>query len=167
MEMLTTGVLCFAAGVVAGAGLLFWLLPARRQAGQLIRDRDEARQALDQYRDKVDDHFLHTAELVNDLTQSYRAVHEHLSTGALELCSEIGHKRAAAKSLDFTPGPGKDAPVAPPLDYAPSATGGTLSEDFGLRQHKQEDGEATPDTMVEPPRDYAEGCDEEEAPKKS
>ena len=83
MDMLTTGVLCFAAGVVVGAGLLFWLLPARRQAGQLIRDRDEARQALNHYRDKVDDHFLQTADLVNDMTQAYRSVHEHLSKGCL------------------------------------------------------------------------------------
>ncbi len=87
MDMLTTGVLCFAAGVVVGAGLLFWLLPARRQAGQLIRDRDEARQALNHYRDKVDDHFLQTADLVNDMTQAYRSVHEHLSKGAQVLCS--------------------------------------------------------------------------------
>ncbi|MGJ3256611.1 MAG: YhcB family protein [Alcanivorax sp.] len=171
MDMLTTGVLCFAAGVVVGAGLLFWLLPARRQAGQLIRDRDEARQALNHYRDQVDDHFLHTAELVNDMTQAYRSVHEHLSKGAQVLCSEVGRKRAVAKSLDSAPQKGSDEPVAPPLDYAPSAKGGTLAEDFGLQQKAT--GPFTPvdvadspapDNIVEPPRDYAEGCDEQGCP---
>ncbi len=166
MDMLTTGVLCFAAGVVVGAGLLFWLLPARRQAGQLIRDRDEARQALNHYRDKVDDHFLQTADLVNDMTQAYRSVHEHLSKGAQVLCSEVGRKRAVAKSLDSAPDKEKNEPMAPPLDYAPSAKG-TLSEDFGLQQKTTGPfapvdvaDNPIPDTVVEPPRDYASEDDD-------
>ncbi|EKF74193.1 hypothetical protein A11A3_10252 [Alcanivorax hongdengensis A-11-3] len=166
MDVLTTGVLCFAAGVIIGAGLLFWLLPARRQAGQLMRDRDEARQALNHYRDQVDDHFLRTAELVNDMTQAYRSVHEHLSMGAKALCSEGGRQRAAAKSLDAVPDE-QESPLSQPLDYAPKAKG-TLSEHFGL--NKPDDGPfapvdvaetGTPDRMVEPPRDYAEGCDDQ------
>ena len=172
MDMLTTGVLCFAAGVVVGAGLLFWLLPARRQAGQLIRDRDEARQALNHYRDKVDDHFLQTADLVNDMTQAYRSVHEHLSKGAQVLCSEVGRKRAVAKSLDSAPDKENSEPMAPPLDYAPSAKG-TLSEDFGLQQKPTGPfapmdvaDNPIPDTVVEPPRDYAEGDDDTADDKK-
>ena len=173
MDMLTTGVLSFAAGVIVGAGLLFWLLPARRQAGQLIRDRDEARQALEHYRSQVDDHFLHTAELVNDMTQAYRTVHEHLSKGAQALCSEGGRKRAAAKSLDSAPNRDNTDPINPPLDYAPSAQG-TLAEDFGLRRKPEGPFEPvdvdnpTPDAIVEPPRDYAEGMDDnnEDSPRK-
>ena len=172
MDMLTTGVLCFAAGVVVGAGLLFWLLPARRQAGQLIRDRDEARQALNHYRDKVDDHFLQTADLVNDMTQAYRSVHEHLSKGAQVLCSEVGRTRAVAKSLDSAPDKESSEPMAPPLDYAPSAKG-TLSEDFGLQQKPTGPfapvdvaDNPIPDPVVEPPRDYAEGNDDTADDKK-
>lgn len=123
MDMLTTGVLSFAAGVIVGAGLLFWLLPARRQAGQLIRDRDEARQALEHYRSQVDDHFLHTAELVNDMTQAYRTVHEHLSKGAQALCSEGGRKRAAAKSLDSAPNRDNSDPINPPTGLRPQRPG--------------------------------------------
>src|SRR5699024_10956259 len=100
MDMLTTHLLAFLAGLVAGAGLLYWLMPARRQASGLIRERDEAHNKLNHYRDEVDHHFLETAELVNDLTQSYRAVHQHLSQGAHGLCSEAGRRKAAAKSLD-------------------------------------------------------------------
>ena len=58
MDMLTTHLLSFLAGLVAGAGVLYWLLPARRQGSQLIRERDEARNALNHYRDQVDRHFL-------------------------------------------------------------------------------------------------------------
>ncbi len=100
MDMLTTHLLSFLVGLVAGAGVLYWLMPARRQGSQLIRERDEARNALNHYRDRVDRHFLETADLVNDLTQSYRAVHQHLSQGAHGLCSEAGRRKAAAKSLD-------------------------------------------------------------------
>jgi len=163
MDTLTTHLLTFLAGLILGAGLLYWLMPARRQGSRLIRERDEARNALNQYRDRVDHHFLETADLVNELTQTYRSVHQHLSRGARSLCSEAGRKKAAAKSLDAAYEP--EAPLAQPLDYAPKAQG-TLSEDFGLQ--KQADGpfspvktdEDTPDTVVEPPRDYADARDD-------
>ncbi|MCK2169504.1 YhcB family protein, partial [Thalassospira xiamenensis] len=71
MDMLTTNLISFAVGLVLGAGLLYWLLPARRQSSRVLRDRDDARQALNHYRDQVDHHFLRTAELVNELTNAY------------------------------------------------------------------------------------------------
>lgn len=168
MDMLTTHLLAFAAGLIVGAGLLYWFLPARRQASELIRERDHARKALNHYRDQVDHHFLETADLVNDMTQAYRAVHQHLSGGAQALCSESGRKRAAAKSLDAVGDREGEMAVSPPLDYAPKAQG-TLSEDFGLRQDA--DGPFSPlevehsggqhKEVVEPPRDYAD-LDEED-----
>ncbi|MBG13163.1 MAG: YhcB family protein [Alloalcanivorax venustensis] len=170
MDMLTTHLLSFLVGLVAGAGVLYWLLPARRQGSQLIRERDEARNALNHYRDQVDRHFLETADLVNDLTQSYRAVHQHLSQGAHGLCSEAGRRKAAAKNLDAAFEP--DTPASQPLDYAPKAQG-TLSEDFGLGK-KKADGpyspvgrdEDEPAAVVAPPRDYADvGSDDDESDK--
>ncbi|HCE41483.1 MAG TPA: DUF1043 domain-containing protein, partial [Alcanivorax sp.] len=53
MDTLTTHLLTFLAGLILGAGLLYWLMPARRQGSRLIRERDEARNALNQYRDRV------------------------------------------------------------------------------------------------------------------
>ncbi|MCH2557306.1 MAG: YhcB family protein [Alcanivorax sp.] len=166
MDTLTTHLLTFLAGLIAGAGLLYWLMPARRQASQVIRERDDARNALNHYRDQVDHHFLETADLVNELTQSYRAVHQHLSRGAHDLCSETGRKKAAAKSLDAAYEP--EAPLSQPLDYAPKAQG-TLSEDFGLQ--KKADGpfspvnvdeDSSPSTVMEPPRDYADVRDDDD-----
>ena len=155
MEVMTVGVLSFAAGVVLGAGVLFWLLPARRQAGQIMRDRTAALKELSAYRDKVDDHFLRTADLVNNLTQSYHAVHEQLSRGAKDLCSEAGHKRAVEKSLDALPAQDNNENVNPPLDYAPSAQG-TLAENFGLAKEASKDTTENTDETIAPPRDYAE-----------
>ncbi|WP_101674554.1 YhcB family protein [Alloalcanivorax mobilis] len=170
MDMLTTNVICFLAGLVVGAGLLYWFLPARRQSSAVMRERDDARNALNHYRDQVDHHFLHTAELVNDMTQAYRAVHQHLSQGAQALCSEGGRKRAAAKSLDSAYDE-PEAPLSQPLDYAPKAQG-TLSEDFGLRQKADgpfsplEVDEEGPEIVIEPPRDYADAGDEENTDSK-
>lgn len=176
MENLAAVLLPFLIGGVVGAALAFLLMPARRQQRQLRQERDEALANLARHRDEVDNHFLRTAELVNQMTASYRAVHEHLSAGARTLCSEQGRRLAMAKSLDSLPGyPGdnKDVPasVTQPLDYAPSAQG-TLAEDFGLRNHVPE-GPFSPvddlsittpeetDARVEPPRDYAEGCEDQ------
>jgi hypothetical protein len=36
----------------------------------------------------VAQHFQRTAELVQDMTQSYRSVYEHLAGGSQQLCSE-------------------------------------------------------------------------------
>ncbi len=79
---------------------------------------------------------------------------------------EVGRKRAVAKSLDSAPDKEKNEPMAPPLDYAPSAKG-TLSEDFGLQQKPTGPfapvdvaDNPIPDTVVEPPRDYASEDDD-------
>ncbi len=176
MENSAAMFLAFLIGGALGAALMYLLLPARRAQRALKRERDEARANLARHREEVDHHFLRTAELVNQMTASYRAVHEHLSAGARTLCSEQGRRLAMAKSLDSLPGyPGTEqdnaASISQPLDYAPSAQG-TLAEDFGLRD-EPEGGPFSPvddlalaakeDTpsQVEPPRDYAEGCEDQ------
>lgn len=166
----------FLIGGALGAMLMYLLLPARRKHRELKRERDEARANLARHREEVDHHFLRTAELVNQMTASYRAVHEHLSAGARTLCSEQGRRLAMAKSLDSLPGyPGSEqesaAAISQPLDYAPSAQG-TLAEDFGLRDAPTEGPFSPVDDLalapqddapeqMEPPRDYAEGCEDQ------
>jgi len=164
----------FALGVVSGAVLLYLLLPARRQYGRLMRERDEARKALNDYRRQVDHHFVRTAELVNQLTESYRQVHEHLSSGARDLCSEAGRRLASDASLDALSAEdtSEDGPeTGPPLDYAPSARG-TLSEEYGLEKkgatpfEPVDDLDTTEESAPEtaaPPRDYADTGDQPDA----
>lgn len=164
----------FAAGAVSGALLLYVLLPARRQYGRLMRERDEARKALNDYRRQVDHHFVRTAELVNQLTESYRQVHEHLSSGARDLCSEAGRRLASDASLDALSAEDTATETAadtgPPLDYAPSARG-TLSEDYGLEKKGATPFEPVDDLdpaeepapePAAPPRDYADTGDQPE-----
>ncbi len=73
-------------GMLLGFGVAFGLLRRRGDAAELRRLERELE--LEAYRDDVSDHFVRTAELVNALTQDYRAVYEHLESGAYELVGE-------------------------------------------------------------------------------
>lgn len=130
-------VLLFVGGLFCGGLLTILLLPAKRKAKTLVKERDQALTELKQHKEKVDSHFLRTAELVNQLTVSYRAVHEQLSEGARDLCSEEGRNLAMSSRVDTLPGyPGSQSNSAQiteqPLDYAPTHKGGMLSEEYGL-----------------------------------
>lgn len=73
------------AGALIG-GLIVYLLQ-RRPAGD-EETVAEVRKELEEYRSEVSDHFVRTAELVNELTRSYKAVFEHLEGGAYQLVGE-------------------------------------------------------------------------------
>jgi uncharacterized protein len=165
MGSLSTTFLILLAGALVGAGLAWLFLPYRRNWATLEKERDDARQALTRYREDVDAHFLRTADLVNNLSHAYRAVHEQLAEGARQLCSDQARRIAMAKTFDLLPDNDDQIgeEVTPPLDYAPSHKG-TLSEDYGLKRHPKEmDPHATTvaDDLLNPPRDYAEGCEDQ------
>ncbi|WP_405240504.1 ZapG family protein [Lentisalinibacter orientalis] len=73
-----------AIGVALGAGGLFvWFRYGGGASGtSSARRREEA------YREEVADHFVKTAELVNQLTDSYKEVFDHLREGAGHLVDE-------------------------------------------------------------------------------
>lgn len=83
---LPSTLLLIALGVIIGAALSK-ILNRGPSVTELQQKLEESQDQLDQYRKDVDRHFQTTAELVNNLTQSYRAVHEHLSQGAQKLTS--------------------------------------------------------------------------------
>lgn len=107
----------------------------------------------ERYQHDVSDHFEQTAQLVNELTQRYREVHEHLVQGALSLCDDPKRHRDEnpARSFNSLEGPtGASAPVyaayshieehelagfEPPRDYATKSPSdkGTLDERFGFK----------------------------------
>jgi len=163
-------ILLFCAGLVCGTALAYVFLPARRKSKDLQQERDQAITALKRHQEKVDRHFLRTAELVNQLTVSYRAVHEQLSEGARSLCTQEGRDLAMSQHLDTLPGYPGQQPNTPqqPLDYAPAAQG-TLDETYGFEEPAEpaelfspvdDIGQPTKEAPVlsEPPRDYADGC---------
>lgn len=151
----------FLGGMMIG-GLLVWLLlPARRNLRRLEQEKLKAEEALKDYRSDVDRHFVRTAELVNDMTQAYRSVHEQLAQGARALCSEDSRRQVLSKTLPslmaLEAHEGQVYDVKQPLDYAPSSQG-TLSEDFGL---KPKPAPTSTSASSNAPRDYADGCEDQ------
>lgn len=64
-----------------------------------MQDRlDQADKEMVEYKHKVTEHFIATAGLVNNLTESYQAVHEHLAKGAKSLCDH----QVAVNRLEVT-----------------------------------------------------------------
>lgn len=131
-----TGIVCLAVGLVAG------LLIAKRINGsnparvsELETRVQELQRHHAQYRDDVSDHFNTTAELVQQMTESYRDVYQHLAGGAQDLCSEdVASKLlpATEQSMFYHI---DDAALEPPKDYAPKKApgqSGALAENFGL-----------------------------------
>ncbi len=75
----------FAAGMAFGGLLGYLLLPGERRARKLQFELDEVRRDSASYKANVSKHFHRTAELVSGLTNSYKAVYDHLAGGAQDL----------------------------------------------------------------------------------
>jgi uncharacterized membrane-anchored protein YhcB (DUF1043 family) len=78
--------LSFALGLVLGCIGAYLFLGRYSQTAKLREELRELRERFSDYREQVTQHFMRTSELVQEMTQSYRAVYEHLATGAQELC---------------------------------------------------------------------------------
>ncbi len=145
MYSLTVLIICTLVGIAAGlgAGVLISQRVApsgqkRREAERLL---DHALQEKKAYEDEVVEHFTDTAKLLNQLTESYRSVHNHLARGANDLCRGSGP--IALDHMDRKADPAQIPPdlvdINPPRDYAPKASPdekGILSEGYGLERKK-------------------------------
>ena len=73
------------AGAMIGALAYRLLAPSVKQAGKIKTELDVSREELNSYKTSVNQHFDETSELVNDLTQNYVKVYQHLAEGAQTL----------------------------------------------------------------------------------
>ncbi len=75
---------------LAGLGVGFlWgrsTTDASRKAEKLDQELRQTRVALESYKDEVNAHFATTAQLVEKLTEDYKAVYRHLAEGSEKLC---------------------------------------------------------------------------------
>lgn len=69
-------------GGVVVASLVAWRARQADRSGRSMRAVEAQHQ---QFRDEVNQHFVETAELINRMTDSYKAVFDHLSEGAERL----------------------------------------------------------------------------------
>jgi len=142
-------VLVFAIGVAAGYFLQFY-----RNSDNRVRELENHLKSLqgkyESYQETVTTHFSQSAQLVNNLTNAYREVHEHLQTGANELCADNKRHTSSNPASAFlglaTPKDAYPQPallnddkflsaIEPPRDYAPKSPHdkGMLDEEYGLR----------------------------------
>jgi uncharacterized membrane-anchored protein YhcB (DUF1043 family) len=136
--LIISGLVC----LLAGGGIAAFILYTFR-APLLGRDLEQrlhhAETTLQGYQRDVTEHFAHTSQLVNNLTQSYRDVHEHLANGALKLATPAISRQILDSANNSLGGDNRSyisgQHIEPPRDWAPKAPGtkGTLSEDYGLR----------------------------------
>jgi len=141
----TVGFVLATAIVAIVTGLALGLFMGRRTSGAARKYRDVALK-LDQvmqdkksYEAEVIEHFTKTARLLNELTVSYREVHNHLAQGADKLCSGSGpvSLERLEDQRDSADIPAHLAHIQPPLDYAPKTSPdekGMLNEEFGLER---------------------------------
>jgi len=78
-------IIALVAGAMIGALAYRLLAPSVKQAGKIKTELDVAREELNSYKASVNQHFNTTSELVNDLTQNYVKVYQHLAEGAQTL----------------------------------------------------------------------------------
>ena len=97
-------------GVLLGIGLgsiVAYALASRNSRNQNLQaELDQLNERFTEYREQVSQHFMHTSDLVQEMTRSYRSVYEHLATGAYHLCGEqadtpsLGHQSADTLAVD-------------------------------------------------------------------
>jgi len=81
---LPSTLLLIAIGIIVGAALTK-ILNRGPNSAELQQKLEDTQEQFNQYQNNVSEHFQKTAELVNNLTQSYQDVHHHLSKGAQSL----------------------------------------------------------------------------------
>lgn len=137
--LVALGLIALAAGLAIG-----WTLAGRKRSKRdviidLETRLERALESRADYEADVAEHFAETAQLLNKLTNDYRAVYSHLASGAEKLCDgEVNISSAALENVTETVDiPAQLVDVMQPLDYAPRKTPdeqGQLSETFGLEK---------------------------------
>ncbi|MEW5248091.1 YhcB family protein [Microbulbifer sp. 2201CG32-9] len=138
--MHSTSVLILVGVVGLALGAILAFLANRGRGGtdrtqELELRLSEANSKLEDFQLQVNEHFDQTAQLVHNLTKSYREVHEYLANSAVRLSSQdIGRQMLEAGSGKLSDNDESLRDVVPPRDWAPKEPGakGTLAEDFGL-----------------------------------
>lgn len=135
--LVVTGFFCLLFGGALGAAALY-ILRTRFLSQDLEQRLHQTENDLQAYQRDVAEHFAQTSGLVNNLTQAYREVHEHLANGALRLATPAISRQIIDSANSGAANTGKsylsEQRIEPPRDWAPKTPGakGALSEDYGL-----------------------------------
>lgn len=120
------GVIGLLAGLVVGASIAVLLMKRRAGSTESVASLKRENEA---FRDQVNEHFVQTAELINRLTDSYKAVFDHLSEGADKLVEpevvrermpQVSNEEVRLKRIGSVT-PSSPPEQAPPADEASQA----------------------------------------------
>jgi len=138
-----TGILLivFAAGLIAGFLLAKISNKSIEDTQVLKRKLEELREEHQGYQESVNEHFTHTADLIDKMNKNYNEIQSHLMQGAELLVNSEYRLEVNGSALDEELNMEQGVPeAAPPRDYAPKEPDqeGTLSESYGLKaEHLQ------------------------------
>lgn len=168
MELLLAGTVTLLLGAVLGWVLAKLLDREQRSGRDAERRLEQANANLASYRREVSNHYVKTAQLVDELTESYRQLHNHLAHGSATLLDVRGRPLMktipSREQIEAISQPAAPILVSPPLDYAPKSTPqekGMLDEAFGLEKARAPLGDedeihdsyaASPKSRPKPPR---------------
>lgn len=133
---------CLLAGIGLGA-LGYHLLNAGAHGMQRLRQRlAERDRELSALRDGLDEHFDEVSRLAATLRHDSEALAARLAEDASSLGGRTrGHRGLAVEEAAPPAEATSDEALATPRDYA-DGSGGTLSEDFGLKDDASREPEA-------------------------
>lgn len=129
-------VIYVAVGLVVGGAAGFFigrLDDLSKKERQAIQEKlASSEQELTNYKHEVTEHFIETAGLINNMTESYQAVHEHLAKGALSLCDhQVAVKRlkvTTAEALEKTDDSAIDSVTVKSAEHATEHTAGQSTQ---------------------------------------
>ena len=109
-------------------GMLITLL-FKRGSGKQQAELEEAKKALQDYREAVNHHFIDTAEAVDELTRSYQNVFAQLSRGAEELMTPEAYRSQLEQRS------GQSVTLSYLAEQAPEAHAGNAEQRVQLVPH--------------------------------
>ncbi|MDH4041615.1 MAG: YhcB family protein [Gammaproteobacteria bacterium] len=146
MELLLVGTVALLIGAFLGWALSKLLDREHRSERAAEKQLEQATANLKSYRREVSNHYVKTAQLVDELTESYRQLHNHLAHGSTTLLDIRGRPLMktipSREQIEAISQPATPLIVSPPLDYAPKTTPrekGMLDESFGLESARKQD----------------------------
>ena len=77
----------FLLGTILGCIATWFVSSRNRKTRELQTELNELKENFSDYREQVTQHFMQTSSLVQVMTENYRAVYEHLASGAQHLCN--------------------------------------------------------------------------------
>lgn len=148
----STAILAASVGFAAGFLVAYIAVLRDGNSSKLRQELDQQKAEFDTYRGRVDQHFVRTSELFQDMTRQYGELYEHLAGGAQSLCSDrlVTHRPSVPESTPMVEQKA-DAPIGAPA-AATNAPMEAKAEPAPGSQAESEEAKA--DALLEPASEY-------------